>query len=144
MKKLFVLIALLAILVACAPEQPVQPQVQVEPQAQFRVNPPEQKVEAVEPPARVGTAPSEPKTVNVDIVNFAYVPASVKIRVGDTVTWKQVDRIKHTVTIVSGPESFDSGLLSAGQTFSHTFTKPGTYVYKCTPHPRMTGEIVVE
>lgn len=149
MKKLFVILALLALLVACAPQKPVQPVVEKveEPKASFNVNPPaEVKTEAA--PVEVTEAPkaesSGPQTVKVDIVGFKYVPASVKIKVGDTVTWTQVDTVKHTVTIVAGPENFDSGLLTAGQTYSHTFTKPGTYSYKCTPHPNMRGEVIVE
>ncbi len=142
MKKLFVILALLALLVACAPQKPVVEKVE-EPKASFGVNPPaEVKVETTEPQASEPS--SGPQTVKVDIVGFKYVPASVKVKVGDTVTWTQVDKVKHTVTIVTGPEDFDSGLLSAGQTFSYTFTKPGTYSYKCTPHPNMRGEVIVE
>ncbi len=133
MKKILVIIALLALLVACKPEQPVQPVVQP---IEHEVNPPVETT-ASEPS-------SGPQTVKVDIAGFKYVPASVKIKVGDTVTWTQVDTVKHTVTIVTGPENFDSGLLTSGQTYSHTFTKPGTYSYKCTPHPNMRGEVIVE
>ena len=28
--------------------------------------------------------------------------------------------------------------------FSYTFTKPGTYPYYCTIHPKTTGKIVVQ
>jgi amicyanin len=147
MKNLFVILALLALLVACAPE-PVKPVVEKveEPKASFVVNPPaEAKVETAPEAAEAPKADSSgPQTVKVDIAGFKYVPASVHIKVGDTVTWTQVDKVKHTVTIVTGPENFDSGLLNAGQTYSHTFTKPGTYSYKCTPHPNMRGEVIVE
>src|SRR5574342_1017792 len=137
MKKLFVIVALLALLVACAPQKPVQPEVVKveESQGSFKVNPPaEVKTEVA--PEKPAEAPkvepkAAPQTVNVEIKGFAYNPPSVKIKVGDTVTWTQVDNVKRTVTIVTGPENFDSGLLTAGQTYSHTFTKPGTYSYKC-------------
>jgi amicyanin len=142
--KLFAILALLALLLACAPKEPVKPIVDDAPKASFVVNPPvEAKAEAA-PETTEAPDSSGSQTVKVDIVGFKYVPASVKVRVGDTVTWTQVDKVKHTVTTVDGPESFDSGLLSAGQTFSYTFTKPGTYSYKCTPHPNMRGEVIVE
>jgi len=38
----------------------------------------------------------------------------------------------------------NSGLLTAGRTWSTTFTRPGTYKYHCLLHfPRMTGTVVV-
>ena len=59
-------------------------------------------------------------------------------------TWTNEDDVPHTVTIKSGPESFDSGTLQKGATFEHTFTKPGTYEYKCSIHPSMSATVVVE
>lgn len=80
-------------------------------------------------------------THTVDIVDFAFSPATLTITAGDTVTWTNLDAIEHTATSTSG--AFDSGLLGQGQSFSLTFTTPGTYDYLCTPHPTMTGQIVV-
>ena len=48
----------------------------------------------------------------------------------------------HTATSTTG--AFDSGDLAQGESFSVTFTTPGTYDYFCTPHPTMTGQIVVQ
>jgi len=140
MRKLLVLLALI-ILVACAPQAPPQPAAPgIQTQSQFVITqPPAAKVEAVQE-----TKTASPQTVNVDIAGFKYSPNTVNIKVGDTVTWTQKDKVPHTVTIVTGPESFDSGLLTQGKTFSYTFTKPGTYSYKCTPHPNMRGEVIVE
>jgi amicyanin len=123
MKVLFVLA--LFVLAACQ-NQPV-----LEPERQVILPPPQ--------PYSVGN----PAAVEVAIEKFAYSPQEVRIKVGDTVRWTQVDKVQHTVTVVSGPESFDSGLLNAGQTFEHTFTQPGTYDYICTPHPKMRGKVVV-
>jgi len=133
------LLFVLALLIACRPQALSQPAAApgIQTQSQFVITqPPAANVETVEAEA--------PQTVSVDIVGFKYSPNSVKIKVGDTVTWTQKDAVMHTVTIVSGPESFDSGLLKKDQTFSYTFTKPGTYSYKCTPHPNMRGEVIVE
>ena len=63
------------------------------------------------------------------------------IAVGDTVTWTNRDTVVHTATSVNG--AFDSGDLDVGESYSLTFTAPGTYDYLCTPHPSMTGRIVV-
>jgi len=44
----------------------------------------------------------------------------------------------------AGLDSFTSGPIDSGKTFSYTFTTTGTYYYYCTPHPWMRGEIIVE
>ena len=142
------ILAILALLVACAPrpQAPSQPVMQPPapmPAPEPTVAPVPEPLPTVQPPVQE-TKVAEAKTVNVEIKDFSFQPASLKIKVGDTVVWTQRDSVKHTVTVVSGPETFDSGLLSAGETFSHTFTKPGTYEYKCTPHPGMRGKVVVE
>jgi amicyanin len=135
MKKVLAFVFLL-FLVACQPEAPPQP-VMAPPQ-QVMLPP------IVEPPAQAPPAATSPQTVNVEIKGFSYQPAEVRVKVGDTVVWTQVDSVQHTVTIVSGPEMFSSALLNAGETYSHTFTQPGTYEYKCNPHPNMRGRVIVE
>ena len=77
----------------------------------------------------------------VQIVDFAFSPATLTIQVGDTVTWTNADGVVHTAT--AGSAAFDSGDLAQGESYSVTFTEPGTYDYLCTPHPSMTGRIVV-
>jgi amicyanin len=77
----------------------------------------------------------------VAIADFAFEPATLTITAGDTVTWTNEDAMVHTATSVDG--SFDSGDLDQGESYSLTFTTPGTYAYLCTPHPTMTGRIVV-
>jgi amicyanin len=80
-------------------------------------------------------------TYEIDIADFAFTPAELTIGVGDTVTWTNGDAVMHTATSVNG--AFDSGELEPGDSYSLTFTAPGTYDYLCTPHPSMTGRIVV-
>lgn len=78
----------------------------------------------------------------VAITDFAFSPATLTITAGDTVTWTNEDQLEHTATSTAG--AFDSGLLGQGESYSFTFTTPGTYAYLCTPHPSMTGQIVVQ
>ncbi len=77
----------------------------------------------------------------VAIRDFAFSPGTVEIRVGDTVTWTNRDSVAHTATARNG--SFDTGLLAEGESGSVRFTAAGTYRYLCTPHPDMTGTVVV-
>jgi plastocyanin len=78
---------------------------------------------------------------SVSIVYRAYQPSALTVAAGQTVTWKNSGLGPHTVTAIAG--RFDSGKLDAGATFSYAFTTPGTYLYACTIHPTMKGEVVV-
>jgi len=93
-----------------------------------------------EPTAAKGQA----ATNSVSIAGFKFNPGTTTVKAGETVVWTQKDSAPHTVTSISGPESFDSGTLNKGQTFSQTFTTPGTYKYQCSIHPTMRGTILVE
>jgi plastocyanin len=77
----------------------------------------------------------------VSIRDFAFSPKTVEIRVGDRVTWTNRDAVEHTATARNG--SFDTGLLGEGESRSIRFNVAGTYRYICTPHPSMTGTVVV-
>ena len=80
-------------------------------------------------------------TRGVAIQDFAFSPRTVEIRVGDTVRWTNRDSVAHSATAQNG--SFDTGLLSDGESGSVRFTAAGTYRYICTPHPDMTGTVMV-
>ena len=81
---------------------------------------------------------------NINIQNMAYSPSSITITHGDILIWTSLDSMDHTVTENVTNPSFDSGLLSNGQTFTLTMLGVGTYNYHCTPHPDMIGTIVVQ
>jgi amicyanin len=80
---------------------------------------------------------------SVQIANYAYSPSSITVNVGDTVTWTNDDTAPHTVTTSSGPQSLSSPDLSKGQSWSFTFTAPGTYSYYCAVHPYMRAQVIV-
>ena len=110
--------------------------------------------------AAAAVDPSKPVETNeVTIIKGAfdpanadrsYTPPTIKVAVGDKVTWSNEDTIFHTVT--SGPSDgskaepdgkFDSGNIEAGDTFSYTFTEAGEFTYFCEPHPWMIGKVIV-
>jgi plastocyanin len=78
----------------------------------------------------------------VSLIDDSFVPPTLEIATGGTVTWSNDDGDdRHTVTSDAG--AFDSGILEGGATFSQTFTEPGTYPYACLIHPEMRGTINV-
>jgi plastocyanin len=90
------------------------------------------------------TANDQPSAaaVEVKIDNFVFGPQTITVPVGATVTWTNKDDIPHTSVSTDGV--FKSKVLDTDEKFSYTFTKPGTYPYYCTIHPKMTGKVVVQ
>ena len=80
--------------------------------------------------------------VEVKIDNFSFGPAAITVKAGTTVTWINRDDIPHTV--VADDKLFKSKVLDTDEKFSYTFSKPGTYPYFCSVHPKMTGKVVVQ
>jgi plastocyanin len=87
-----------------------------------------------------GTGSPGESAIKID--NFVFSPTTVTVPVGSTVRWTNHDDIPHNV--VSEDKSFKSKVMDTDENFSYTFTKPGTYNYFCSIHPRMTGKIVVQ
>jgi plastocyanin len=87
--------------------------------------------------AQAAAAPAE-----IKIDNFSFTPQTITIPVGTTVTWTNRDDIPHTVVSTDG--LFKSKARDTDEKFSYTFSKPGTYSYFCSLHPKMTGKVIVQ
>ena len=85
---------------------------------------------------------SKAAPVEVKIDNFSFTPATITVPAGTTVRWTNRDDIPHTV--VNDDQKFQSKALDTDDQYSYTFTKPGTYGYFCSIHPKMTGKVVVQ
>jgi len=77
-----------------------------------------------------------------------FIPSTIEVGPGTTVTWENNDNVPHTVTsgMLSDSETggtFDSGISAAGTTFEHTFEEVGEYPYFCLVHPWMKGTVLV-
>jgi plastocyanin len=77
----------------------------------------------------------------VKIDNFTFAPAALTVPVGTTVTWVNEDDIPHVVAEQN--RVFKSAALDTDDTFTHTFSTPGTFAYFCALHPHMVGTIIV-
>jgi plastocyanin len=83
---------------------------------------------------------SSGKTVKV-ADNF-YGPKSLTVTKGTKVSFKWVGVLRHNVVVRSGPAEFSSKTQVRGS-YSHTFTKKGSYQLVCTIHPSMKMTVVV-
>lgn len=85
---------------------------------------------------------------NVD----CYLPTTITVRKGTTVTWTNSDSTTPIHTITSGVISdrdnvgakFNSEFISQGDSFEHLFDEVGEHPYFCMLHPRMAGIVIVE
>ncbi len=108
------------------------------------------------------SAPRDPKpaaVVRMADDKLEFIPATVSIKAGQIVQWINGSHEVHNVTfnpssatnsadvtLPKGVQPFESATLNPGQTYSHTFTTPGTYRYVCTFHEpqHMVGEVMVK
>jgi len=77
-----------------------------------------------------------------------FIPSTVVITAGGTVTWENTDNAAHTTTSGSpsdGPDDvWDSSLMMVNGSYSVTLDDEGTYPYFCMVHPWMQGTVIVE
>jgi plastocyanin len=83
------------------------------------------------------------KQVEVKIDNFTFDPQTLTVASGTTVKWTNRDDIPHTV-VSEDKTTFKSKALDTDESFSYTFSKPGTYTYFCSIHPKMVAKVVVQ
>jgi plastocyanin len=106
-------------------------------------------------PSSMTSAPTGPV---INLSSLMFNPPTTTVPVGTTVTWRNDESIRHTVTSgrfegvdeTTGLRSsqnpdgtFEAKLEGKGKTFSFTFTKPGNYTYYCDIHQGMNAMIKV-
>ena len=130
--KLFTILVLTTIfLVACGINATSSPK-----QAQSTLTP----VTATQAPTSNTAVPGSKSEIIIS--GFKFVPDTVTVAIGTTVTWTNQDSTNHTVVADDG--SWKSEKLAKDATFSFTFDKAGTYTYKCNIHTSMKGTIIVK
>ena len=102
---------------------------------------------------KVEDKPSCDHVIGLDSTGYAYSPASLTIKVGETVCWQWTDSADlHNVAEISseGDTMRKEGGVYSGETaktvdFRHTFTEATTFHYICEPHVgmQMVGKVIV-
>jgi plastocyanin len=91
--------------------------------------------------AAAAATPAHAAPIQINVLFQEFSPSLIDALPGDDITWSNVSERTHTVTADDG--SFDSGELPGGGTFATTAGAPGTYLYHCTIHAGMTGQVDV-
>ena len=92
-------------------------------------------------------AMGEPRRVTVNMDQFKFKGKDVTVQQGWTVEWINKEAPRHTAT--ADGNSFNSGTMSQGDTFTFTFNETGTFPYYCRFHGDnggvgMAGTIIVQ
>ena len=82
------------------------------------------------------------ETLEIEMLNklnkekMVYSTKVAKINLGDKIIWKSVSK-GHNVEFLSMPEGVKKFKSKINKDAEFTFTKPGIYLYQCTPHKAM-------
>jgi plastocyanin len=90
-------------------------------------------------PAASAQNGSPPKTYNVAIKGFKFVPEKLEVNAGDTIVWKNEDIVPHIVAA----DKFKSKSMDTGESWTFKTKQKGDFPYICRFHPTMKGELIV-
>jgi plastocyanin len=88
------------------------------------------------------SAQAAPAIHAIDIEAVQFSPATLEVKTGDTVIWKNKDAFPHNVT--SEPGGLRSGDIGSGHSWRFKTDKSGVFPYVCTLHPGMKAVLVVK
>lgn len=115
----------------------------------FTCHKPHEKQDYVISMARLsgnGGKDAKPAAGVIAIADFLFGPEKHQAKVGQKITWTNVDDSPHQVTLVGadGKQGLRTAVMLKGQSETLSFDKPGTYGYICGLHPGMKGSIEVK
>ncbi len=90
-----------------------------------------------------GTGRVKPGQFTVYTHNRDFSPEAIAIPLGSTVTFVNLDDVRHNVFSVTPGSPFDLGYQGAGEKASHTFTRPGVVLIGCNVHRSMELDMLV-
>lgn len=89
----------------------------------------------------VWAAGAEAAPAEVEIRDFTFHPAVLRVTRGTTVTWVNRDDSPHSIVLPA--LGLRSPPLDTGARFSRAFDQSGSFEYRCGLHPQMRGTLVV-
>ena len=81
-------------------------------------------------------------TISVQIKSTGFSPSTISLNHGDQITWKNTDKVDHQVVADDG--SFASPILHAGQSYTTTFNRAGTFRFHDSYAATHKGKVVVK
>jgi plastocyanin len=91
-----------------------------------------------------GTGAAATGAADINITGFVFGPGKLTVSPGKSVTWVNTDDSPHQITIKTATET-RGPVMTKGQSYSQSFSAPGTYDYVCGLHPAtMKGQVEVK
>ena len=81
--------------------------------------------------------------VTVRIAEFTFQPATLRVVLGQGVSWRNDDDVPHSIIHAAHPHLFRSRVLFRGDVFNHQFNVAGEFPYRCGIYPHVRGTIIV-
>lgn len=82
--------------------------------------------------------------VRVMIKDFKFVPQHITVKPGQSIVWENREKRQyHSVWFEALGEQEPEDYLFPEDSYERSFTKSGTFPYRCGPHPEMTGTVTV-
>jgi len=79
----------------------------------------------------------------VIVKDFKFIPQEITIKRGQTINWENREKRQyHSVWFEASGEE-ESDYIFPDETYEREFKEAGTFPYRCGPHPRMTGTVIV-
>ena len=94
------------------------------------------------PTKHVKATHTPPAPNSISVTQKGFIPDSLTVKVGTTVTWTNAGSTAQSVTS-DAAGMFDSGPLNTGAVFTFTFAQPGTFTYHSANTTTLTGKIIV-
>jgi plastocyanin len=80
----------------------------------------------------------------VIIQNYKFIPQEITIKRGQMLRWENREKRQyHSVWFEALGEDEPEDYLFPEDIYERSFDQPGTYPYRCGPHPEMLGTITV-
>lgn len=76
--------------------------------------------------------------------NKSFTSNSLKVKVGDSIEFKNEDTVYHNIFSLSDLATFDLGSYGPGETRKVKFDKPGTIEIECAVHKNMKMKVEVK
>jgi len=89
------------------------------------------------------TSIAQADTLEIEIFKKQYIPQELTINQGDTVRWVNKEKRQYHSVFFEALGEKDGEYFWPDEIFERTFDTPGSFPYRCGPHPEMTGVIHV-
>lgn len=84
------------------------------------------------------------EVVEIEIKEFQFIPATVTVSPGTTVRWTNREKRQYHNVWFEALGEVEPDYLFPEESYERVFDNKGDFPYRCGPHPKMQGVILVQ